>query len=280
MKTFSIKPSTDEKKKHILCPVCGRDNFKEYWDCESFSYVQCSSCKVLMQNPQPVFDSLDNRYDEEYFLYEQQNDEIFFDLMLKGLRDIGFNETYDVSDDRKSFLDIGCATGLLVEHMKNRNWRSVGVELCGPAAEYGSEKRNIEIYSGTIEQAAYESNSFDVVHCSHLIEHLNNPDLFLDEVYRILKPGGSFICTTPNASGLQAVFFGSKWRSSIADHMFLFSIKTLKSLLLNKKFSISRVKTWGGLGRGYGPSWLKRILDVLAKKNQFGDVMIISALKK
>lgn len=280
MKTFSIQPSTKEAKNYIDCPICGGHDFAPYWTCDGFAYVKCRECSLLMQNPQPAFEALDDRYDEEYFKYEQKNDQLFFDLMLKGLSDVSFNpSTYDKSIKR-SFLDVGCATGLLVEYMQNASWDSKGVELCGPAAVYGSEKRNIDIFTGTVEQAAYSDSSFDVVHCSHLIEHLNDPDSFIDEVYRILKPNGLFICTTPNVSGLQARIFGSKWRSAIADHMFLFSGKTLKDLLRDKNFSVMRFKTWGGLGQGYGPIWIKKLLDYSAKRFSFGDVMIVSAEKK
>lgn len=280
MKTFSIKPSDEEALNYIVCPVCGNNIFSPYWDCDGFSYVRCDQCSLIMQNPQPVFEALDNRYDNEYFKYEQENDQLFFDLMLKGLADVNFSPLYNSAKGEKSFLDIGCATGLLVEHMKKHNWNARGVELCGPAAEYGSLERNIEIFSGTVEQACYDDCTFDVVHCSHLIEHLNNPDAFMDEVYRILKPGGLFLCITPNAASLQGKLFGYRWRSAIADHMFLFSSRTLKRLLKKKDFSIVNIETWGGLGQGYGPFWLKKRLDFLAKKFRFGDVMIMAALKK
>ncbi len=279
MKTFSIQPSLEEKLDLIRCPVCGGEIFSDYWECNGYRFVVCHGCKLLLQNPQPQFEFLDTRYDQEYFLYEKENDDIFFELMLKGLEDIDFFKTVDVSKAEKSFLDIGCATGLLVEHMQNLGWNSEGVEICLPAVEYGCRKRNINIINGTLEQAAFKDQTFDVVHCSHLIEHLNNPASFLEEVGRILKPGGVFICTTPNVSGLQARIFGSKWRSAIADHMFLFSLKTLKSMMENKGFLIKKVKTWGGLGLGCGPSWLKKPMDFLAKRLNFGDVMIFSAEK-
>lgn len=280
MKTFSIKPSKDETRTLINCPICGGSRFNPHWDCGSFTYVKCQSCGLILQNPQPHFEDLDNRYDEEYFKYEQKNDQLFFELMLMGLSDIGFNPELNPGEEEKSFLDIGCATGMLVEYMQSKGWNSCGVELCAPAAKYGEELRGVSIYSGTLEQASYEDSSFDVIHCSHLIEHLNNPSTYMDEVYRILKPGGLFLCTTPNSDGFQARIFQEKWRSSIADHMFLFSKKTLSVLLLRKSFSIAVIKTWGGIGRGYAPGFIKKVLDRSAKKFHFGDVMIIASHKK
>ena len=280
MKTFSIKPSINEKRLFISCPVCGGSDFKDHWDCGEYSFVQCRICRLVLQNPQPVFEHLDNRYDEDYFKYEQKNEQLFFQLMLKSLSDISFETKPEDPLLGKSFLDIGCATGALVEYMKNEGWDSKGVELCEQAADFGSKTRNIDIFSGTVEQAFYDDNQFDVIHCSHLIEHLNNPALYLDEVVRILKPGGLFLCTTPNSDGFQAKLFGSKWRSAIADHMFLFSRKNLQRLMKSRNFTIEKVRTWGGLGQGYGPRWFKKILDSTAKKLSFGDVMIISARNK
>lgn len=280
MKTFSIKPQNKEKTKEISCPVCHNVHFRDYWDCQDYSYVICRKCRLILQNPQPVFEALDNRYDEEYFQYEQNNDSLFFDLMLKGLEDVGFTPSAHRFGYNPAFLDIGCATGLLVKHMQDTGWISKGVELCGPAAEYGARVRGVDIFSGTVEQAAYPDQSFHVVHCSHLIEHLNDPEVFMKEIFRILKPGGLFFCVTPNADGLQARIFQEKWRSAIADHMFLFSRRTLKRLITNEKMSIEAIKTWGGLGKGYGPHWLKFILDRAAKKLGFGDVMILVSRKE
>lgn len=279
MKTFSIKPQAGERSKLIDCPVCRGSQFEDHWDCGDFSYVRCDRCGLIFQNPQPLFEALDDRYDDEYFQYERENDKLFFDLMLKGLADIGFPESYSFDSLKPVFLDIGCATGLLVEHMGKAGWISKGVELCGPAAHYGVKERGVDIFPGTVEEASYPSDSFNVVHCSHLIEHLNDPAAYVEEVYRILKPGGLFICVTPNSDGLQAKLFNYQWRSAIADHMVLFSRRTLSRLLKNHSFRIVKTRTWGGLGRGYGPAFLKTLLDKSSKKLGFGDVMIVCAEK-
>jgi ubiquinone/menaquinone biosynthesis C-methylase UbiE len=41
-------------------------------------------------------------------------------------------------------------------------------------------------------------NNFDVVISFQLIEHIHDDKTLVDEVFRVLKPGGKFICTTPN----------------------------------------------------------------------------------
>ena len=48
------------------------------------------------------------------------------------------------------------------------------------------------------EQHQFEDNSFDTIVTFQVIEHINNDNLFVEEIYRILRPGGKALITTPN----------------------------------------------------------------------------------
>jgi SAM-dependent methyltransferase len=211
--------------------------------------------------------------------YEQTNEGAFLRLQELALRDAGFFtlERKCTPTGSGRVLDIGCATGALLTMLKNRGWTVTGVELSGPQAEY-CKHRGLDVRRGTLEECSFSAASFDVVLASHLIEHLNYPDSFVREVRRILKPGGRFYVTTPNIRGFQARFFKSRWRSAIFDHLYLFSIRTLRLLLEQRGFRVERIVTWGGLAAGLAPGWIKKILDTLAKSWGFGDVMIFRAV--
>jgi 2-polyprenyl-3-methyl-5-hydroxy-6-metoxy-1,4-benzoquinol methylase len=138
----------------------------------------------------------------------------------------------------------------------------------------------VEIHVGTLEEAQFANDTFGAVHFSHLIEHVPDPRGFLVEVRRILAPGGYALITTPNVDGLQARLFGKSWRSAIADHLVLFSRKTLQKLVREAGFDILQSVTWGGLAVGTAPALIKRPMDVLAKKWGFGDVVMVLAEKR
>ena len=235
---------------------------------------------MLYQNPQPVFDELAERYDLEYFEYERENEAQFLNLMELGLKDIGFRRLESVMEGGLVFLDVGCATGLLISSMAKRGWQSVGVEICRPAAEFGIRERGVDIRIGTLEDARFEDESFSIVHCSHLIEHLVDPLGFAREVHRILRPEGFFLVATPNTQGMQAKLLGPRWRSAIADHMVLFSKNNLTLLLNSAGFKVEGSKTWGGIAKGLAPAILKSPIDRLAKVFGFGDIMILRASKR
>jgi len=281
VKTWST-PVAAEEKRLIPCNLCGGHTFKASLSCDGFSYVRCTVCGLVQMNPQPLEKEIKRRYSEDYLAYELANESSFLNLQLLALHDANFDELETElfsGDKKKRVLDLGCAIGSLLAVLRDRGWETTGVEISGPQAEYGRSKRNLDIRSLTLEENHFPSEYFDVVLASHLIEHLNDPAAMVRELHRILVPGGRFFITTPNISGFQARFFGSRWRSAIFDHLYLFSIKTLKRLLREKDFIIEKTATWGGLAAGSAPPVLKRLFDRAAKRFGFGDVMIIRARK-
>jgi SAM-dependent methyltransferase len=233
-----------------------------------------------MQNPQPVRDALAARYDAEYFTYEIKNQETFFNLMLLGLQDADFfKRIAPTLPPPVRILDVGCATGRLLKHFKDAGWDTAGAELCRESAEYGNREYGVNISAAPLEQSGFPDGNFSVVHASHLIEHVDDPAAFAREVARVLVPGGVFICVTPSTDGFQAGLLGSAWRSAIPDHVTLFGRRTLIRLLRDAGLRAETVKTWGGLAAGTAPGWLKKPFDRLAKKCNFGDVMLVVARK-
>jgi 2-polyprenyl-3-methyl-5-hydroxy-6-metoxy-1,4-benzoquinol methylase len=252
--------------------------------CEGFFFVRCRNCGLLQANPQPIQEDIAKRYreqhGEDYLRYELANEQSFLKLQLQALSDVDFPVLEEELLRRKAqprVLDVGCATGALLERLRGRGWQCGGVELCTPSAEYAKKVRGLEILDVPLEQAKYPAGSMDVVLASHLIEHLNDPVGFLAEARKILTPGGHLFLTTPNSDGFQSVLFGARWRSAIFDHLYLFSRRTLSRMLEDQGFAIEAVSTWGGLAAGSAPRAIKKTADVWAKRLGFGDVMILRA---
>jgi len=285
VKTWST-PVLEEQQLPIPCTLCGSTKFRPYFNCSDFRYVRCARCGLVQINPQPVFAAVALRYGEnyggDYLAYEKTNEAAFLRLQELALKDAGFfdleQELFSGNPQGPSVLDVGCAAGALLAMLKERGWKTRGVEISGPQAEH-CRTRGLDVRELPLEENHFPYYCFDVVLASHLIEHLNNPGNFVREVRRILRPNGRFYVTTPNIAGLQARIFGSRWRSAIFDHLYLFSIKTLRKLLEDSGFRVERVKTWGGLGAGIAPLPVKRVFDTLAKPLGFGDVMIIRAVR-
>ncbi|GHV85740.1 hypothetical protein AGMMS50230_13480 [Spirochaetia bacterium] len=299
VKTWST-PVTAEETRLIPCTLCGGNDFVFHFSCSAsldkksaagFTYVRCKHCGLIQINPQPNPAAVTLRYGGtetslaghggDYLAYEEANEAAFLKLQELGLRDAGFfnlEQRLFSKVHNPAVLDIGCATGALLAKLRDRGWAVQGVEISGPQAAC-CRRRGLEVSSLPLEANHFAPQQFDLILASHLIEHLNDPGSFVREIYRICKPGGSFLVTTPNIGGFQAKLFGADWRSAIFDHLYLFSIKTLRKLLENAGFTVERVKTWGGLAAGIGPAPLKRIADAAVKCLNAGDVMIMRAVR-
>jgi SAM-dependent methyltransferase len=236
-------------------------------------------------NPQPERTAVEDRYmtghGEDYLSYELRNEAPFLRLQELALKDADFEGIEAELDRRMGWrrvLDIGCATGALLDQLRRQGWDTTGVEI-SPSHEYARRERSLDVRNLPLEACAFPPESFNLVLASHLIEHLNDPAGFTAEVHRVLAPGGYFLVTTPNIAGFQARLFGGRWRSAIFDHLYLFSTATLSRLLRSKGFEPQRVRTWGGLAAGAAPRPLKALADRGAKRFGFGDVMLIRAFR-
>jgi len=288
VKTWSM-PVSAGKSETRPCALCGGENFKSALECEGFSFVKCRHCGLVQRNPQPDKNEILARYSDtygnDYLSYELENETAFLKLQQLALKDAGFSKlekkllAAEQRAEPPSILDIGCATGALIASLRDKGWRVTGVEI-SPSAIYAKNERKLDVRNTPLEENHFPGNSFDVILASHLIEHLNEPKSFLEETYRILKNDGAIFITTPDISGFQSRLFGSRWRSAIFDHLYLFSRRTLSKMLKTVGFKVENCRSWGGLAAGSAPKPVKRTADFLAKRLNCGDVVIIRARKK
>ena len=97
-------------------------------------------------------------------------------------------------------LDLGCGTGMNSEWIAARGDSVVGIDV----SENAIQRYRARGFTGHVADAngdlPFERDSFDAVFCSEVIEHLVDPDFLTAEMFRVLRPGGRLILTTPNSA--------------------------------------------------------------------------------
>ena len=100
------------------------------------------------------------------------------------------------------FLDVGCGTGILLEHICNSNANifNYGIDLSENMIDQAKErlKNKANLIVGDVEKIPYENNFFDCICCSSSFHHYPNPKKSLKEMNRVLKNGGRFILCDNN----------------------------------------------------------------------------------
>src|SRR5713226_689032 len=90
-------------------------------------------------------------------------------------------------------LDIGCAAGNSTRFYAERLGSVIGIDIDAPAVEYAVRNNalpNLKYCIMDTKSLGFLDNTFDVIICTHIYEHVPDSKKLLDEIYRLLKIGG------------------------------------------------------------------------------------------
>lgn len=117
-----------------------------------------------------------------------------------------------------SILDLGCGNGALLQKFVALGYHNlVGVDIKPPASTSEVVYEQVDLDYFKLRQPP---GSFDLILAVEVIEHIENLGLFLAESFRLLKPGGQALFTTPNLHSAQ-----SKLLFAFADRLKQFDAK-------------------------------------------------------
>jgi SAM-dependent methyltransferase len=129
-------------------------------------------------------------------------------------------------------LDLGCRDGALTQAFVSGN-AVVGVdadrEALAAAAKLGIETR----WADLDQPLELEDESFDVVVAGELLEHLRDPVALVGEIRRVLRPGGTFVASVPNAYRLKGrvLFLFGRPPENDPTHLQMFAPDDVRTLL-------------------------------------------------
>jgi len=164
---------------------------------------------------------------------------------LKDLKnEIRFIKSKFRNKKNKRIIDLGSGFGFFLSAFNNR-WDKYGIEL----SEIVSKKSmswakifKLDLQKQFDKKIIEKLGKFDVVFSYHVIEHLNRPENFIENVYKILKPDGYFILGTPNFDSACARRFKKNYRFyKDKTHISFFSENSLFRLLDDFGFKINFV---------------------------------------
>lgn len=248
--------------KKSKCNLCNEEEFKiltskARFNKEVHNYI-CSTCgyiQVLPRNSQKQHIEL---YEEGGFSVIGRNSNTLTDAKIKQTEFLGYLhflqlEKYiarELYQSKKRCLDVGCGSGAFLRYMKAAGWEVEGLE---PDKQFS--KKGKEIYDLNIENQFIEDfksrKKFDLISSFHVIEHVEDPNLFLTSIYDLLSDDGYLYIECPSIDYM----YGKDINFFFWDvHINTFSNQTLISFLIKNGFEIINTEE------------LNSFVNILAKK--------------
>lgn len=147
-------------------------------------------------------------------------------------------------------LDVGASRGFFLAEAKRLGWDVQGIEASPECASYAKVSFGIPILVGSVESIRLPKNSFDCIHLSHVLEHLREPKLRIQQLIDALKPGGVLVVEVPYEFGdlfdrIRELFLRQPRPSNSvpSTHLHFFSLATLTRLLQGMGLTIEQSAT-------------------------------------
>lgn len=195
----------------------------------------------------------------------------------------------------KKVLDVGCGTGIFSYFLASKGKDVIGIDMLPEHITIANRMYKLPNLQFKVMDAAnlnFPDNSFDCVLFLETIEHVDNPVEILKDIYRVLKPGGCLVVSTPNSNSyisiLQQMFIKEKrikWISdeetgsgTEQDHLYSWDVYTLYRLLHRCNFEYTAHKFVGVYG--LGPFRKLKLSFLSPLLGRFCAIMVIKVKKR
>jgi 2-polyprenyl-3-methyl-5-hydroxy-6-metoxy-1,4-benzoquinol methylase len=241
--------------RHDHCPLCSGKNISGFLKCtdhflsrESFEIFKCSDCGFVFTQDHPGEAEAGRYYESEEYISHTDSKKSITDLAYQMIRKLMLMRKNRLvrkytGISAGKILDIGCGTGHFLSSMKLAGWETVGIEINEKARNYAGSKFNIEVITpGKI--ITLGTGSFDCITLWHVLEHFHEPYRTMEEVYRILKPGGICLIALPNNNSFDAKYYRQEWAAfDVPRHLWHFNQDTFSLFAELNKFKLHTIKT-------------------------------------
>ena len=114
--------------------------------------------------------------------------------------------SFEREPDRGELLDVAAGSGLAAEALAAQGWTVTALDLSPELVSQIRARPGVhcalqhDLSSGSLP---FEGASMEAVFAGEIIEHLVDTRRFLDEIHRVLRPGGLLVVTTPNLASFE-----------------------------------------------------------------------------
>jgi 2-polyprenyl-3-methyl-5-hydroxy-6-metoxy-1,4-benzoquinol methylase len=232
---------------------------------QTFHIVECGQCGLLRLSPQPGPSDFDRYYPANYWFENKQNtvdsmEQLYRRLVLRDHLRFVAHALRQVREGGP-VLDAGCGGGLFLGMLRQRGFQVLGMDISSDAARLAWRQQGVPAVAGELSANPIAPGSCAAVTMFHVLEHVSEPQHYMEQAHSLLRPNGRFVVQVPNAACWQFALLGRAWNGVDAPrHLHLFRAIDVEKMLERSGFEIVRRKYFSlrdnpaGLATSLAPS--------------------------
>lgn len=226
------------------CNICSKETFQVIYKINQYTLYRCVECQVVFIKPQPNKQLLNENNKYKYNTVENEKVYLSLQNLFESRAKKCIKEIKQYKNGGK-LLDVGSSYGFYLKTFKFAGYKVTGIELSNRAVLYSRNILKLNTIKDNFEKHIFKYIKFDVITLFDVIEHFSDPQKSITKIKKILKKDGIIVIQTPNYDSLISKITSSRWYwLLVPQHLFLYSIKTLKFFLKNNGFKILHITTW------------------------------------
>ncbi|MEM7413252.1 MAG: class I SAM-dependent methyltransferase [Myxococcota bacterium] len=234
----AVRPLSGPPEPVDPCPACGAETAAPRFAVEGLTspVCICTECGLARFVPMLDVETVAAFYPADYYGSPGAKFGDGFEWLVRwvGARHASFL-SWGMPEGAR-VLDVGCGRGVVLGALADRGFEVHGMEQ-SPAAATGADPRAEVRIAPDLASAGYPDAYFDQVLIWHVLEHLTDPRGTLEEIRRVLRPGGRLVVAVPNFESEQARWAGAEWfHLDLPRHLYQFPLKALRGLLEDTGF--------------------------------------------
>ncbi len=203
------------------CPLCQgnlrqiHNNFTGYIEGQYFPIFQCQQCQSQSIQSQEV--DYNTIYESEQYPWYNKFIEIakHHPKPLKELARLSaiYKPVYDFINTQTKplrILDVGCGYGYLVHSLRRESHRALGIDISSKAIETANKN-----FGNYFSISSTPAGKYDLIIATEIIEHVQDPRGFIQQLMESLNPNGALLITTPNKNFYDSINLQAIWKTDL-----------------------------------------------------------------
>jgi SAM-dependent methyltransferase len=233
---------------------------------------RCKKCNHVFANVNLSDAELNDLYSEKYFCGEEYGDYAKDRDIIEKNFNARINQILCLTKlEDKVVFEVGCAYGFFLNLIKKHAKQVSGIDISVDAVKHAKNNLLLNATTQDYLSPGFTTTPPDIICMWDTIEHLRNPDKFVEKSSSILSSGGFLFLTTGDIQSINARYKREKWRLiHPPTHLHYFSKTSINALLTANGFELIHF-SHPGFYRSFGSTFIN--LTRGKKYNFIGNIL-------